>query len=78
MIKMERFSKKQKFLVQSGSVSFYALAYEIRDGVGTSYKFNAATQKALDALEYTRTGGKYLGISGIWEEIPIQLDVVSE
>ena len=78
---IKRFKQSQKFRVIVESACFYATAKEIRNGLGMFTKFNAATQKALDALEFTRSGKGVadqcaVGIAGTWEDIPVQLDIV--
>ena len=52
---IKRFKQTQKFRVIVGDVSFYTTARQIRDGVGALGPCNAALQKALDVLEYTKT-----------------------
>ena len=52
---IKRFKQTQKFRVIIGDVSFYTTARQIRDGVGALGPCNAALQKALDVLEYTKT-----------------------
>ena len=78
-MKMRRFKNADRFRVISGSVCMYATAGNIRRGVGDFVVFNAAVQKALDALEYTRSGEgaadrAAVGIAGTWEGLPVQLD----
>jgi chitodextrinase len=77
---IKRFKQNQRFRVNVGSVSFYATAKQIRYGVGDFVQCNAATQKALDALEYTRGGhgaaeGCAVGIGGTWEGMQVQLNL---
>jgi len=76
---IKRFKQTQRFRVIVGDVSFYATARQIRAGVGDFSKCNAATQKALDSLEYTRSCGGVLsstvGQSGTWEGMNIQLNI---
>lgn len=78
---IKRFKQTQRFrVVIRELVSFYATAKEIRYGVGDFTKCNAATQKALDALEYTRSGAGLAdqcacGIAGTWEGLEVQLTV---
>ena len=79
-MEIKRYKAKQKFRVIVGNACFYATASQIRNGVGDFMKCNAATQKALDALEYTRSGSGVAdqcasGIAGTWEGLPIQLSV---
>jgi len=76
---IKRFKQTQRFRVIVGEACFYATAREIRNGVGDFSKCNAAVQKALDALEYTRSCGGVLsstvGQSGTWEGISVQLNL---
>lgn len=79
--KIKRFKQPQKFRVISGDVSFYATAKEIRDGVGGFNRFNDAVQKALDSLEFSRSGTGVAdrcatGLVGYWSGFSIQLDMV--
>ena len=83
---IKRFKQSQNFrVVISGGVitsgvSFYATAKQIRYGVGDFVTCNAAVQKALDALEFTRSGKGVadqcaVGIAGTWEGLPVQLNM---
>lgn len=77
---MYRFKQSVRFRVIVGDACFYARAKEIRAGVGDFTRCNAATQKALDALEFTRSGTgtsdrAACGIAGTWEGLNVQLDV---
>lgn len=81
---IKRFKPSQKFRVIVGdtvyAACFYATAKQIRAGVGDFVKCNAATQKALDALESIRSGDGAAdqcarGLAGTWEGVPVQLDV---
>jgi hypothetical protein len=76
---IKRFKPSQRFRVIVGDACFYATAKQIRWGVGDFTKCNAATQKALDALEYQRSGNDILscsvGLAGTWEGLPVQLNV---
>jgi len=77
--KMFKFKTSQKFRVIVDSACFYSTAKQIRYGVGDLYKCNAAIQKALDALEFTKSGTGAdqcaCGIAGTWEGFNIQLNV---
>lgn len=77
---IKRFKQTQKFRVIIGDVSFYTTARQIRDGVGALGPCNAALQKALDVLEYTKNTKSgtvaACGIAGIWEGLNVQLDIV--
>ena len=75
---IKRFKQTQKFRVIVGDACFYATAKQIRYGVGDFMTCNAATQKALDALEYTRSGSGIAdqcasGLAGTWEGLQVQL-----
>ena len=77
---MFKFKNSQKFRVIVGSASFYSTAKQIRYGVGDFMQCNAATQKALDALEFTKSGSGVAdqcacGIAGVWEGLNVQLNV---
>jgi len=76
---IKRFKQTQKFRVIVGNACFYATAKQIRNGIGDFTKCNAATQKALDSLEYTRSCGGVLsstvGQSGTWEGLQVQINV---
>ncbi len=78
-MQIERFKQTQKFRVIVGQACFYATAKQIRDGVGDFMKCNAATQKALDTLEFQRSGTDLLacstGLAGTWEGLQVQLNV---
>jgi hypothetical protein len=77
---IKRFKSNQKFRVIVGPACFYATAKKIRWGIGDFTKCNAAVQKALDALEYTRSGVGTadqcsVGIAGTWEGLQVQLNL---
>jgi len=77
---MKRFKQTQRFRVIVGAACFYATAKQIRWGVGDFSQCNAATQKALDALEFTRSGEGAgdqcaVGLSGTWEGLQVQLNL---
>lgn len=78
-MEIKRLSPNTKIRVVHGPVSVYTTAKKIRNGIGDFTRFNAATQKALDALEYSRTTETNLqptGLAGAWEGIQIQLDII--
>ena len=77
---IKRFKQSQKFRVIVGPACFYATAKQIRYNVGDLGQCNAATQKALDALEFTRSGKGLadqcaVGIAGTWEGLSVQLNM---
>jgi hypothetical protein len=87
MMKIKRFKKSQEFRVMLSTptqilapFSVYATASAIRQGLGDDYWTNAAVQKALDALEFQRSGSGTAdqcasGIAGMWEGRNVQLDL---
>ena len=83
-MKIKRYKKSQEFRVvmcaeSKIAFSVYVRADDIRRGIGGDYWCNAALQKALDALEYSRSGkgcaNAAMGISGIWEGRSVDLQV---
>jgi hypothetical protein len=78
-MQIKRFKQTQRFRVIVGAACFYATAKQIRSGVGDFVKCNAATQKALESLEFTRSGKGIdqcaVGLAGTWEDIAVQLNV---
>ena len=77
---IKRFPVSRKFRVIVDQACFYATAKQIRWGLGDFSRCNAAVQKALDALEYTRSGSGVadqcaVGIAGTWEGLNVQLNV---
>jgi hypothetical protein len=77
---MFRFKQAQRFRVIIDQSCFYANARSIRAGVGDLQRCNAAVQKALDALEYTKSGSGIAdqcacGIAGVWEGLSVQLNI---
>jgi GTP cyclohydrolase III len=76
-----RFNADQKFRVIINDISFFTNASQIRRGVGDTAKPNAAIQKCLDALEFTRSGDGVAdqcasGLAGRWEGFNVQLDII--
>jgi hypothetical protein len=78
-MKMYRFKQSQRFRINVGNASFYATAKQIRNGVGDFTQCNAAVQKALDSLEYTRSSDDLMscavGQAGTWEGLQVQINV---
>jgi hypothetical protein len=77
---IKRFKQSQRFRIIVDTACFYATAKQIRNGVGDFTKCNAATQKALDALEFTRSGTGIadqctVGLAGTWEGLQVQLNL---
>ena len=80
MREIKRFPITQKLRVICGPVHLYTTAGKVRNGLGDGMQFNAATQKAVDALEFTRSGRGIAeqcanGIGGTWEGLQIQVDM---
>ena len=77
---VKRFPKSKKFRVIINNVCFYTTAGQIRAGVGDLYQSNAALQKALDALEFARSGTgagdqATVGFGGTWEFMNVQINI---
>lgn len=80
MAAVKRFKQGQRFRVIMDTVCIYATAKQIRAGLGDFTRCNAATQKALDALEGIRSGTAEqatVGLAGTWEGMSVQLSVAS-
>lgn len=80
IMEIKRFKQTQRFRVIVGPACFYATAKQIRWGVGDFAQCNAATQKALDALEFTRSSNgaaesAATGLAGTWEGLMVQLNL---
>ncbi|CAB4130103.1 hypothetical protein UFOVP116_271 [uncultured Caudovirales phage] len=80
IMQVKRLPSAHHIRIVSGHVHLYTTVGKVRNGLGDSYAFNAATQKAVDALEYIRTTAQVRplpkGISGAWENIPVQVDLI--
>jgi hypothetical protein len=82
-MQIKRFKQSQRFRIIVGPACFYATAKQIRSGVGDFVNCNAATQKALETLEFQRSGGYQnagvltfsTGLAGTWEGLQVQLNV---
>lgn len=76
---IKRFKQSQKFRVIVGNACFYATAKQIRYGVGDFTQCNAAVQKALDSLEFTRSSDDLMscavGQAGTWEGLAVQINM---
>lgn len=72
----KRFGQNRKVRLIINGVHIITRVSNVRDGIGDSYETNAATQKALDALEFVNSYKKRNCISGVWEGINVQLDLV--
>jgi len=67
----------QKLRIVIDSVSFYTTPKQIRNGLGDSYRVNAAAQKCLLVLEDMRENEKFppIGLVGTWEGMNVQIDM---
>jgi len=78
-MQIKRFKQTQKFRVIVGPACFYATAKQIRNGIGDFTTCNAAVQKALDSLEFTRSSDDLMscavGQAGTWEGMNVQLNM---
>jgi hypothetical protein len=79
-MQIKRFKQSQKFRLIVGPACFYATAQQIRNGVGDFAQCNAATQKALEALEFQRSGSGAAdqcttGLAGTLEGLAVQINV---
>ena len=79
---IKRFKKSQKIRVIVTGVCIYTTVKFIRDEILLGYiDQNVAVTRALEALEYIRSGTgaadkSTKGLCGNWENIDIQLDMV--
>jgi hypothetical protein len=78
---LKRFPKTQRVRVVHENQTFFTTASAIRNGVTSHYAFDAAMQKALEAIEHTRSYGgpaekACVGLAGTWEGVSLQLDIV--
>ncbi len=76
---VRRFKQAQRFRVIVSGACFYTTAKQIRNGIGDFTICNAAVQKALDSLEFYRSGtgieSTCTGHAGTWEGLQVQLNV---
>ena len=76
-MEFKQFKQTQRFRIINGSACFYATAKEIRNGIGDLAQFNAAVQKALCALEFSKSERSAVsGLCGTWEGLQIQINKV--
>ena len=84
-MKIKRLPQRQRIRVVIQGVHFYTTARDIREGVGDEYHTNASIQKALDALEHSRSVESHwrvrkekhtTGIAGRWENRDVQLNIL--
>jgi hypothetical protein len=76
---IKRLKTVTRVCVRINGICFHSTVRQIRAGVGSEYKTNAALQKAVDALEFQRScpniGSAVSGIAGIWEGFNVQIDI---
>ena len=72
----KRFGQNRKVRLIINGVHIITRVSNIRAGIGDSYQTNAASQKALDALEAYNSNRKCYGISGVWESMNVQVDML--
>ena len=78
---VKRLKQSQKMRIILSGVAIYTTAKQIRYGLFGFVNQVAASQKALDALEYIRSGKgvaekSTTGLCGTWEGLPVQLDIL--
>ena len=77
---MKRLKQSQKLRVILNGVAVYTTAKQVRGCLFGFTSHNAAAQKALDALEFSRSCGGVLantvGQAGTWEGLQVQIDMV--
>lgn len=77
----KRLKQNQRMRIIISGVAIYTTVRQLRGGMFGSISQNAASQKALAALEHSRSdpgiaGQCCTGICGTWENLPVQLDVL--
>lgn len=80
-MKIKRLKQSQKMRIIISGVSVYTTAKAIRWGLFGITTQVAASQKALDALEFTRSGKGVAdkcatGLAGTWSGLQVQLDIL--
>lgn len=73
---IKRFGQSRKIRLIINDIHIITRVSNVRAGIGDSYRTNAATQKALDALEFKNSWIRRNSISGVWEGINVQLDLL--
>lgn len=76
IMNIKRFPQTRKVRLIINDVHIITRVSHVRAGLGDKYEINAATQKALDALEFTNASRKCFSISGVWEGINVQLNLM--
>lgn len=82
-MQIKRLKQSQKMRIIISGIGVYTTAKQIRWGLFGFTNQNAAAQKALDALEFARSGnGVYFadkcatGLCGTWEGLQVQIDIL--
>ena len=80
-MQIKRLKQSQKLRVIISGVGIWTTAKQIRNGIGCFTNQIRATQKALDALEFTRSGDGVAdkcatGLGGTWEGLQVQIDIL--
>lgn len=78
---MKRLKQSQKLRIILNDVAVYTTAKQIRYGLFGFTNQVAASQKALDALEFARNGTgaadrATVGLCGTWEGLQVQIDML--
>jgi GTP cyclohydrolase III len=69
------FKQSQKMRVIIDGIHIHTTAKQIRNGIGDSTTQNAAVQKAVCALEGSRSDGA-VGLVGAWEGHQVQVSLM--
>jgi hypothetical protein len=78
---IKRLAPDQKIRLIVGTMpAIQTSVYDIRSGLFEDYKYNTAAQKAVDTLEFTRsgmcTGDQFTtGVAGVWEGLHVLVDM---
>ena len=78
---MKRLKQSQKMRIIISGVAIYTTVKQLRWSLFGFTNQVAASQKALDALEYIRSGKgvaekNTTGLCGTWEGLQVQLDIL--
>ena len=81
MSRIKRLKQSQKLRIIIDRIGIYTTAKQIRYGQFGFVSQNAAAQKALDSLEFMRSGSgaadqAAVGLVGTWEGHQVQLDIL--
>ena len=78
---MKRLKPTQKLRVIISGIGIYTTVKQIRNGLFGFYNQNAAAQKALESLEFSRSlpgaaESCATGLAGQWEGLRVQIDLI--